>query len=158
MNRPTVRHAAGAGALSGFVATLPMTIVMLLLQRLLPDREQHPLPPEQMADQLASASSKVKRTTTEVRRIVAIPLHFGFGAVAGVLFGVSVGRTRVSPVASAIPFALLVWVVSYLGWVPAARILPPATEQPMGRNALMIVAHVVWGAVTGACFRAFTSR
>jgi hypothetical protein len=92
------------------------------------------------------------------RRAVAIPLHFGFGAVAGAVFGATVGRTRVTPALTAIPFAMLVWLVSYLGWIPAANILSPATEHPARRNVLMIVAHVVWGVATGACFRAIVRR
>jgi hypothetical protein len=42
-----------------------------------------------------------------------------------------------------------VWAGSYLGWLPAAGILSPATEHPARRNALMIASHVVWGAAAG---------
>jgi hypothetical protein len=42
-------------------------------------------------------------------------------------------------------FGLVVWAGSYLGWVPAAGILPPATEAPARRNALMIGSHFLWG-------------
>ncbi|HAE50229.1 MAG: hypothetical protein CMO30_07955 [Tistrella sp.] len=38
------------------------------------------------------------------------------------------------------------WAASYLGWIPAARILKPATRHPWRRNLLMIAAHLVWGA------------
>jgi uncharacterized membrane protein YagU involved in acid resistance len=57
-----------------------------------------------------------------------------------------------------VPFALLVWLVSYLGWIPAANILPPATDQPKRRNALMIAAHVVWGVSLGSVFALLTDR
>ena len=158
MRELTLKRAAGAGAASGFIATVPMTAVMLLLQRLLPARERYPLPPEQMAEQLASAVSDDGTVQPQTRRAIALPMHFGFGVVGGALFGVSLGRTRLAPVLSAIPFALLVWTVSYLGWIPAAGISPPATDQPVRRNALMIAAHVVWGAATGASFRTLTTR
>jgi hypothetical protein len=52
-------------------------------------------------------------------------------------------------VLAGVGFGLAVWAVSYLGWLPAAGILSPATEHPARRNALMIGAHVVWGATTG---------
>jgi putative membrane protein len=39
--------------------------------------------------------------------------------------------------------------VSYLGLLPALGILRPATEHPERRNALMIVAHLIWGSITG---------
>ena len=44
---------------------------------------------------------------------------------------------------------MFVWVASYLGLLPAMRILTPATEHPARRNALMISAHVIWGACLG---------
>jgi hypothetical protein len=110
-----------------------------------------------MAHRLADAASD-ESVAPVTRRAIAVPLHFGFGAVAGALFGAAAGRTRAASGPLAIPFALLVWLVSYLGWIPAAHILPPATDQPGRRNALMIAAHVVWGAATGASFRALSSR
>ena len=38
------------------------------------------------------------------------------------------------------------WAASYLGWIPAAGLLKPATEHPARRNFMMIAAHLVWGA------------
>ena len=46
-------------------------------------------------------------------------------------------------------FGTLVWAVSYAGWVPAARILPPPQDDDPERVATMIGAHVVYGAVLG---------
>ena len=42
-------------------------------------------------------------------------------------------------------YGLGVWAMSYLGWIPAARILTPAHRHPLRRNLLMIAAHIVWG-------------
>jgi hypothetical protein len=46
-----------------------------------------------------------------------------------------------------------VWVASYLGWIPVVGILKPATLHPKRRNALMLVAHLVWGASTSLAMR-----
>jgi putative membrane protein len=46
-------------------------------------------------------------------------------------------------------YGLLVWTASYLGWLPAVGILAPATRHPARRNALMIVAHLIWSATLG---------
>jgi hypothetical protein len=46
-----------------------------------------------------------------------------------------------------------IWFGSYLGWIPAARILTPATEHPARRSLLMIGVHLVWGATTAATMR-----
>jgi hypothetical protein len=46
-------------------------------------------------------------------------------------------------------YGLVVWGASYLGLVPALGLLSPATRHPRRRNALMIAAHLVWGAALG---------
>lgn len=46
-----------------------------------------------------------------------------------------------------------IWAGSYFGWVPALGILTPASEHPRRRNALMIAAHIVWGATTALALR-----
>jgi hypothetical protein len=45
---------------------------------------------------------------------------------------------------------LAVWAVSYQGWIPALGILPKASEDRPARPAVMVTAHVVYGAVLGA--------
>ncbi|MCA1636528.1 MAG: hypothetical protein LC802_23280 [Acidobacteria bacterium] len=51
---------------------------------------------------------------------------------------------------------MAVWAGSYLGWLPAAGILRPATEHPPRRTALMIAAHVVWGVAAGLVVESLT--
>jgi uncharacterized membrane protein YagU involved in acid resistance len=51
---------------------------------------------------------------------------------------------------------LAVWAGSYLGWLPAAGILRPATRHPWRRNLLMIIAHVIWGVTLGEVVRKLT--
>ncbi len=41
-----------------------------------------------------------------------------------------------------------VWALSYFGWVPDFGVLKSADDHPWRRNALMICAHLVWGAAT----------
>ena len=55
-----------------------------------------------------------------------------------------------------IVFGIVVWFANYLGWLPAVGISEAATRQPIRRNTLMIVAHVIWGAVTGMVVDIFT--
>jgi hypothetical protein len=55
-------------------------------------------------------------------------------------------------------FGLAVWAGSYLGWLPAAGIISPATEHPARRNALMIAAHAVWGAGVGVAVERLSER
>ena len=45
-------------------------------------------------------------------------------------------------------FGVGLWGAGYLGWVPAAGILRPATRETAGRNLMMITAHALYGATT----------
>jgi uncharacterized membrane protein YagU involved in acid resistance len=72
-------------------------------------------------------------------------MHFGYGAAAGALYVPLASRLDLPIVLRGVIFAMLLWTGSYLGWLPAARILPPATEHPSRRTLLMILAHLVWG-------------
>jgi len=53
------------------------------------------------------------------------------------------------PISNGVTYGLGVWASSYLGWLPAAGLHPPAHGESGGRNGMNIGAHVVWGAVLG---------
>jgi hypothetical protein len=144
------------GAIAGLSATAPMTLAMQLMKEQLPRSEQFPLPPRLITEVMAERTGADKVLDTETSRKAATFLnHFGYGAAVGALFGLtrSKGDLRDS-VASAtlqgMGWGLAVWAGSYLGWLPSAGILPPATRQSKERNALMVAAHLVWGASLGA--------
>ena len=134
------------GALAGFIATLPMSIVMLTWHKLLPHSERYPLPPEQITQRLADRFGAERASRGPLRDILSVIGHFAFGASAGSLY---VPLVKVSPLPvllTGLIYGFLVWFVSYEGWIPRARILPPAHREPARRNLMMIVAHLVWGA------------
>ena len=81
---------------------------------------------------------------------LTLAAHFGYGTAAGVLFGLLAPKRAGEAVPAGIGFGLLVWSASYLGLMPALGLHPPATRDTFRRNALMIAAHVVWGASLGA--------
>jgi hypothetical protein len=132
------------GALGGIAGTFAMTAVMRRLHRSLPARSQYPLPPREIVDRTLSPAPDSARP-----RLTTIS-HFGYGAAAGALFGLIAPR---GGVLSGCAYGVAVWAASYLGWIPAAGILRPATVHPADRNALMITAHLVWGAVTALTAR-----
>lgn len=129
------------GALAGLVASMAMTAFMRRAYKDLPVDEQYPLPPREIVDR----SIGIEREA--VARTATVLSHFGFGAVAGALFTLpSVNRL------GGVRYGLGVWAASYLGWLPALRILAPATRHPAHRNLLMLIAHVVWGVVLAKSF------
>ncbi|MGQ7791772.1 hypothetical protein ACUN0C_05110 [Faunimonas sp. B44] len=147
------RHAAEAmaggallGGLAGIAATAAMTVAMRRLWRELPARERYPLPPREITERLVDERLPGRRSEATLRH-ATVAAHFGFGAATGALFPL-LFSTR-SPAAGA-AYGVLVWGASYFGWVPGLRILKPASTHPARRNALMIVAHVVWGAAVAS--------
>jgi hypothetical protein len=124
-----------SGALAGLAATLTMTIAMRHFHALLDDPDRYPLPPREIVERVATTGDEQgARTST-------LLAHFGFGALTGSIFALLPPRRG-----SGILYGLGVWALSYLGWIPAARILAPAWRHPAHRNLLMLAVHVVWGA------------
>ena len=138
-----------AGSLAGFAATAPMTALMLSLHRRLPPPERYPLPPRQITMKMARETGVAQKMDEPERTAATYAAHFSYGAAAGAALALVSPRLPGHPVAQGVAFGLAVWAASYLGWLPAAGILPPATAEPARRNALMIAAHVVWGAAAG---------
>jgi hypothetical protein len=132
------------GAVAGIVGTAAMSIAMQRLFERLPAHERYPLPPREIVERLGSAAAEPgKRTQTLVA-------HVGFGAAAGALMALASPEAGPRQGSAA---AIVVWLASYFGWVPALRALPPASAHPPRRNALMIAVHLLWGATTAATTR-----
>ncbi len=137
------------GAFAGFIATAPMTLAMELMHRMLPAAERYPLPPSEITAELTDDAGVSEQLEPEQHVALTLVNHFAYGAGVGSIYGALANKLPLSPMINGIGFGLGVWAVSYLGLLPAMGILRPATEHPARRNVLMIVAHVVWGSVTG---------
>jgi hypothetical protein len=138
-DRPGAASRAAIGAAAGYAATLAMTALMQRLHERLPDDERYPLTPREITETLAPARNE---DATATRTLLA---HFAYGAVTGALYGFAFRRAGL--VGGAL-YGVGIWSASYLGWIPIFSILRPATDHPPRRNALMLAAHVVWGALT----------
>lgn len=128
------------GGIAGFVATLPMTMAMRRVHARLPPAERYPATPRELIDSAtgdALAEQQARDTT--------LAAHYVYGAASGAL--VAAAFPRLGPATGAVA-GVAVWAGSYLGWIPAAGLLKPATDHPARRNAMMIGAHLVWGAAT----------
>lgn len=143
-----------AGGISGFIATAPMTAAMEAMHRQLPWYEQYPLPPREITEKMAEEAGMDDNLDEEEQVEATLVNHFAYGAACGTVYGMMARHLPGPPVAHGIGFGLVVWTGSYLGLLPALGILKPATEHPARRNALMIAAHVVWGAAAGMAFNA----
>ena len=148
------RKAQGAfsplpGTIAGLIATLPMTLFLFIIQRLLPRWQQYALPPEKVTEEMAERTDTDKYL--DKPRLVgsSIVSHFGYGAAMGALYTTLTQQIKLPPLLKGTLFGIVIWAASYLGWMPLANISVAATKEPIRRNMMMILAHVVWGSVTG---------
>ena len=146
-NSPGVMYRAVAGAAAGAVATVPMTAVMAAMHQQLPFWQRYRLPPRTITMNILGALGVTKYMDEPARSVATVLGHFGYGAAVGAVYGVVYAPRVRHPVRAGIAFGLAVWAGSYLGWLPAAGVLSPATKHPPQRNAVMVTAHAVFGAV-----------
>jgi len=148
MSRRFDRIAAGAAA--GFLATAPMTALMIAWHRRLPWSSQQPLPPAQITGEALRSVELADNLSAEEAQIATVVNHFAYGAAMGAAFGCLPGqRSATSAATAGVAYGLGVWGASYLGWLPATGLHAGATEETSERNAMMIAAHVVWGGALG---------
>jgi uncharacterized membrane protein YagU involved in acid resistance len=138
------------GAFSGLLATIPMTLAMKALHEQLPDEEKYPLPPRLIVENAEDAAGVKEEVDEKDEHHLTLVSHFAYGSAAGAVYGGAMSAMDAEPnVVNGVAYGLGVWTASYLGLLPALGLLAPATEHPARRNALMIAAHVVWGASLG---------
>jgi hypothetical protein len=139
-----------SGLLGGVVGTAVMSVAMRAMHRRLPPDDQFPLPPRVIAVAAAEKSGVGAPRTEANRRRLTLAAHYGYGTAMGGVYGLLAPRTPWAPVIGGVPFALAVWSSSYLGWLPALGLYPPATRESAPRNGLMIAAHLVWAGTIAA--------
>lgn len=135
------------GFTGGLLATLPMTAAMIVAQKL---GLLGKAPPSKITDAALDAAG-VPATANQRRALTAIA-HLGFGAASGALYSsLRPGRPSLRRAAlEGAVFGTAVWAASYAGWVPALGILPPPNDDRKDRQATMVIAHWIFGAVLGA--------
>lgn len=143
-----------AGTISGLAATAPMTAVMTAAHRHLPWQDQYSLPPHRITMEMLRRTVGEEPSKRSHRNRLTLLAHLGYGAAAGGIYGLcskedSAGQALVKGMG----FGMAVWVLSYLGWLPLANMPAAAKDESRGRNAMMLAAHLAWGASTGLLTR-----
>lgn len=138
-------------AAAGFTATLPMTAAMVALQQgYLPPSQRYALPPELITENFLK---KLRLLGWRQKPPYSVTLfnHFAFGTFAGSLYGPLMKRIPLSPLIKGPLYGLAVWFGSYspLGFVPQFGLMSSSRQIPRRRNAMMIIAHLIWGLSLG---------
>ena len=142
-----------AGGLAGLVATVPMTLVMAAVERgLMPTLQ--PLAPKQIVRNTAKRV-KGSHISRRKRNLLGWIAHFAFGTTTGAIYPLVSSAAPAPAAVKGGMYGLAVWAASYLGWLPAAGILPPATQHSRRRNVSLIAAHLVWGMTLGILVNRF---
>jgi hypothetical protein len=138
-----------SGAVAGALATAPMTLWMWVGQAASHHPEQ---PPKTLVRKTANRlgiPAKHGPGTVAASTLA----HIGFGASCGALYATLVRR---STVPRGVAFGMAVWASSYIGWIPALRLLPPPHRDASGRVLTTMTAHAVYGAALGGALRLVT--
>lgn len=134
------------GLYSGFLATGPMTILMMAAHQLLPRKEKSPLPPATLSFQIWKRLTG-KDLTPRVQSLLTMGAHFVYGSTAGILYSKIFESRKMSVPSKGFLFGLTFWAANYLGLTPALGLRAAGTRMPIRRNLMMLAAHAVWGSM-----------
>jgi uncharacterized membrane protein YagU involved in acid resistance len=127
-----------------------MTVVMADLYQAPPRRPKHSFPPRQITEEALAEVSLEDDLPEPAKKQLTAVAHFGFGSAMGAAYSLLPQKYLIQqPVTSWITFGLAVWATSYLGLLPSLNSETAAREETPRRNAIMIAAHIVWGAALG---------
>lgn len=138
-----------AGAVAGFLATVPMTMAMEAMFRRLPRRERYALPPSQLTVRVIERGEMGRRLPRRPHTALTLGVHFAIGAAGGMVAGPFVRRLPLPRPLSGMLAGIGVWATGYLVSLPSLGIMRSTTKWPASRRRLMLVAHLAWGGALG---------
>lgn len=147
--RITFNALRGAGASLG--ASLVMGAMLLGARRLGLVGEP---PPQKLTRKIFGFRRSPSRAQRTALKVATFAGHLGYGAAAGAVFGAlaaPLDRPRDRALAG-VSFGAALWAVSSAGWIPAAGLMAPPRNDRPGRPTMMILAHLVFGAVLGRLY------
>lgn len=155
MSRPDLTTRMAQGAAAGLLATVALHAVRTASQKQLP-ATMAPIrqDPGEFMVQRAEAllpDELRERVPEAAETAAARGLAMGYGATSGALYAALRPAGR-STVIEGLPLGLAVWAAGYLGWLPAAGLLPPLTEQAPAEVFGPVVRHALWGAFAVAAY------
>ena len=156
MNSEMTALRAGIGATAGLAGTAVMQGLLAASQKWAPQN----LPPikQDPGEFMIEKAERYlpeklrEKIPEELENMAAKSLAFGYGGTFGALYAASRPETR-NLLLEGSALGLAAWGAGYLGWLPAARLMPPVTKQEPEQIAGPIVSHLLFGIVTVGLFR-----
>lgn len=94
-----------AGAVAGTLATIPMSLTMITVQRLIPKKEWKTLPPKQITMEIAEDIGAKDLLDEEIEKdTVSLVNHFAYGAATGVVYAAVAGNVNSPPLVKGIGY------------------------------------------------------
>jgi uncharacterized membrane protein YagU involved in acid resistance len=128
----------------GFLATIPLTLVMLATKKLTTGSFR-PLPPDKVTHGVLKKIDQDDLSRNQFEWVMWAS-HFAFGAGAGSLWPMFSKATKPIPRPLRGPlYGLTVWLISYEVILPALNIVTRTTKAPRHRNLEVALSHLLWG-------------
>jgi uncharacterized membrane protein YagU involved in acid resistance len=143
------------GALAGVAGGLAMT---LMIQKVAPNVLPEAMRPDGFAPKKAvewtEAKTEHPEALTERQEMKAAMVgHLGYSAAAGAVYGVARENLRRVPAPlTGAALGLVLWGLSFEGWMPAVGIMERTTDKPLAKWPAPIMGHVLYGVVTALAF------
>jgi hypothetical protein len=160
--RNRMRDAIPRGAIAGLAATFPMTALMLVAERL---GWMSELPPTRIVRRTMDELPGASPSGAGLSAATAV-LHLGIGAVAGGAYAALTDTpplVRIPATMRGLLAGTILWVLAYVGALPAIGLMPAPQDDERRRPAAMLTAHLVFGGTLAwldgwACRRAERGR
>lgn len=135
------------GGVAGAAGTMLMQAMMMTSGKFLPGSR-----PPIKQDPGKFMLDKVPVDVPEaVRPWAEKSLHLGYGMTSGAIYGALRARHG-SPLFDGALLGIGVWAAGYLGWLPAADLMPPVHEHEPQQIAVPIVQHAIFGVAVAAAY------
>jgi pimeloyl-ACP methyl ester carboxylesterase len=161
MDNKSVVQRVGAGAAAGIAGTVLIQGLMAASQKWAPEslppirqdpgefmvRKAGELLPEKVGEKIPE----------ELETAAAKLLGLGYGATFGALYASSRPEVQKLLLEGSV-LGLATWAAGYLGWLPAAGLMPRISEQEPKQIAGPILSHILFGIVTVGLYRLMRER
>ena len=143
------------GAAAGFAATVALQGLRTASERWIP-ASMGPVrgdPGVFMVQQAQDAlpPSKADSSPDAAETAAAKGLAVGYGVLPGVLYA-ALRPEGGNPLVGGAALGVGVWAAGYLGWLPAAGLMPPITEQSAEEAVGPLVRHALYGVAVAAFY------